>query len=514
MSEPFRLHLPVRVILAGPADVAGWHRAAGDLLRQMVAPQDVIWSDDDAADDLFAAGDGTVERPVRRNETHVADSVGADLTELAGRVLLHKAADRFALMYRLAWRMRDTPDLLRNPADADVARALQLAKSVRRDMHKMTAFVRFRAVRDSDGSESFIAWFEPEHHILAATAPFFVRRFANMRWAILTPEGSAFWDGEGLKLGPGARRADAGAEDRFEDLWRTYFASIFNPARLKIKAMTAEMPKKYWRNLPEASLIQPLIRSAGARAAAMVDEGAQPTRRRVPESARPARRDVEISLGHAVRALSAGEPPSRWTMQSEASCETLDAIAKAVGLCRRCPLHCDATQAVPGMGTETARIMFVGEQPGDREDLEGRPFVGPAGRIFDAALERAGIARADIYVTNAVKHFKFVARGKRRLHQRPNTSEIDTCRWWLDQERRLVRPRLIVAMGATALRGILGKTVAFADFRGRTTTLDDGTRLVATVHPAFILRQPDREASIREWHAYLADIRRIPALLV
>ncbi len=135
-------------------------------------------------------------------------------------------------------------------SDPDVARAVAMAKSVRRDAHKMKAFVRFRRVEREDGTEAYVAWFEPDHHVLEATAPFFVRRFATMRWSILTPSASAHWDGEQLTIGAGAGRRDAPADDQLEAFWRTYYASIFNPARLKVKAMRAEMPKKYWRNLP------------------------------------------------------------------------------------------------------------------------------------------------------------------------------------------------------------------------------------------------------------------------
>jgi probable DNA metabolism protein len=169
-------------------------------------------------------------------------------------VALHKDPDKFPLLYRFLWRLRREPYLLRDTLDADFARALALKKSVERDVHKMHAFVRFREVVGApDGRR--IAWFEPEHYILETAAPFFMRRFANFPWSILTPEQSAHWDTSVLSFGPGGRRSDAPAEDAHEDLWRTYYASIFNPARLKPAAMRQHMPKKYWRNLPESSLI-------------------------------------------------------------------------------------------------------------------------------------------------------------------------------------------------------------------------------------------------------------------
>jgi DNA polymerase len=189
--------------------------------------------------------------------------------DLASRALLHRDAQRFALCYALLWRVQREPGLLSVATDPLVARIEALAKAVRRDAHKMHAFLRFRATPDG----RHVAWFEPAHHILRAEAPFFVRRFASLRFTILTPEASAAWDGAALRFGPGATRADAPPEDATAALWNTYFAAIFNPARLKPAAMRAEMPKRFWANLPEAALIPSLIAGAEARAAAMVARG-------------------------------------------------------------------------------------------------------------------------------------------------------------------------------------------------------------------------------------------------
>ncbi len=166
----------------------------------------------------------------------------------------------------------------------------------------------------------------------------------------------------------------------------------------------------------------------------------------------------------------------------------LDELHSAEARCTRCPLYLHATQVVPGEGPLDARIMFVGEQPGNDEDLSGRPFVGPAGRILDRAIGDAGLDRVKIFVTNAVKHFKFEERGKRRLHKRPNTYEIDRCRWWLDQERALVGPDLVVALGVTAARGVLGRTVTLAKIRGEILLQADGSRVLITIHPSYLLR--------------------------
>ncbi|MEO7786672.1 MAG: UdgX family uracil-DNA binding protein, partial [Sphingomicrobium sp.] len=355
-----------------------------------------------------------------------------------------------------------------------VDRLEKLAKEVRRDVHKMHAFVRFREI-DEAGGTRFVAWFEPDYHIVRHTAGFFVRRFTTMRWSILTPEVCIHWDGETLTESPGATRADAPAGDPVEETWKTYYASIFNPARVKIKAMTKEMPKKYWKNMPETALVAGLIAGAQGREAAMIEKS-----QAMPKSA--ASENVQLSWG-ALRG---------------------EAMA-----CTRCDLHRCATQTVFGEGPLDARIIFVGEQPGDQEDLAGRPFVGPAGQLFDAALANAGIDRSTTYVTNAVKHFKFVLRGKKRIHSRPDIGEIDACRWWQEQERGLIRPAVTVALGATAARSLTGKTLTITRAREAPLTLADGSECWVTVHPSFLLRIPDEDRRHEERALFVRDLTRI-----
>ena len=369
-------------------------------------------------------------------------------------------------------------------ADPLLGRVEALAKAVRRDIHKMRAFVRFRAVEDGEGTR-FVAWFEPEHHIVRANAGFFVRRFATMRWSILTPAIAIHWDGETLREGPGATRGEAAPEeDPVEGLWRGYYAAIFNPARLKTRAMMSEMPKKYWRNLPEASLIPELVAGAQAREAAMIATTPASPRRAAPPPSPP------------------DDPAAAWA-----------ALRDGARGCTRCPLHRDATQMVFGEGPVDAPLMFVGEQPGDQEDRAGRPFVGPAGQLFDDALAQAGIDRSRAYVTNAVKHFKFQWQGKRRLHQSPDAGEIEACRWWLDKERAIVRPRLIVALGASAGRAILGRAVTIARLRGQGIAMEDGSQLWVTVHPSYLLRLPDAEKRAEEQARFVEELRLVGLML-
>jgi DNA polymerase len=190
---------------------------------------------------------------------------------------------------------------------------------------------------------------------------------------------------------------------------------------------------------------------------------------------------------------------------------TLEALAADASTCRRCPLWKPATQTVFGEGPCDAAVVFVGEQPGDQEDLAGRPFVGPAGQLFDRALAEAGIDRNRVYVTNAVKHFKYEPRGKRRIHKTPNNAEIDHCRWWVESELNLIRPRLTVALGATAARALTGRTTTISRERGRIVKFRNDRDGFVTVHPSFLLRLPDQQAQAREYARFLDDLRAVAA---
>src|SRR3984885_1856752 len=192
--------------------------------------------------------------------------------------------------------------------------------------------------------------------------------------------------------------------------------------------------------------------------------------------------------------------------------KTLAQLHSAEAQCTRCPLYQFATQVVSGAGPTGARLMLVGEQPGDSEDLSGKPFVGPAGRILDRALQEAQITRREVYITNAVKHFKHEVRGKRRLHKRPNTAEVIQCKWWLDQELQIVNPRVVIALGATAARSLLGRSVTISSARARTHELGDGKIAFVTIHPSFLLRLRDDAEREREYGAFVADLRRAKRL--
>ena len=192
---------------------------------------------------------------------------------------------------------------------------------------------------------------------------------------------------------------------------------------------------------------------------------------------------------------------------------SLAELRAAEAACTRCPLYRDATQVVAGEGPARAHVLIVGEQPGDKEDLAGRPFVGPAGQVLDRALEDADIARDDIFVTNAVKHFKHELRGKRRLHKKPNAYEIERCNWWLDIERALIKPRVTVALGATAARSLLGRVVTISSLRGEPVALPDRSQLVVTIHPSYLLRIREAAEKRREYDLFVKDLKLAAALL-
>lgn len=256
------------------------------------------------------------------------------------------------------------------------------------------------------------------------------------------------------------------SDDAVEEQWKTYFQSIFNPARLKIGAMMSEMPKKYWQNMPETILIPEMVSAAKDRQSQMEKQGV-----------------IEPNpLASKIKSNVLKQTPMAPPLHD------LSNIPQALQHCKNCELYKTASQPVPGEGPETARLMVVGEQPGDKEDIAGRPFIGPAGQLLDECLKEAGINRDGIYLTNAVKHFKFVPRGKSRIHSKPSSMEIKACNFWLQKEAQMVNPDIILALGASAAQAILGKSVKLNDMRGRAISLKSGRKLIVTYHPSYLLR--------------------------
>ncbi len=343
-----------------------WQKAARSALQRNISPNAIVWQEllgNEPALDIFE------EPEILPNEQSSPQfRVPKAFVDSARTISMNRDARRWALLYRILWRLtHGEPKLLEVAVDPDVALAADLAKAIRRDIHKMRAFVRFREV-EHEGEKWFVAWFEPGHHIVEANAKFFVDRFASMRWSILTPDQCAHWDGRQAIFTGGVAKSQAPSDDNVEALWLTYYANIFNPGRVKVHAMRAEMPKKYWNNLPEATLIPSLIEEAPRR----VDEMMKRSGEKIAQQGE----DV-------------------WRPAPAPDTTSLRALATAAKACTACPLYKNATQTVFGEGLKNARMILVGEQPGDYEDVKGKPFVGPAGQLLDRALAeaRGSIAR-------------------------------------------------------------------------------------------------------------------------
>lgn len=460
---------PHRIALKNGADLDGFRRAVRWLVAEELAPQHIVWSIEGVPSSF-----GTAE---------VKDAPPVSLPRSVARLIelgvCHGDPERYALLYQLVWRiLNGERDLLEIVSDPLMHRIDMMARAVRRDLHKMYAFVHFRRMK-GENLERFAAWFEPEHFILEASAPFFIDRFRSLDWTILTPVGSMRWDRRKLTFGPPARREDAPSEDGLEEGWLGSDERAFDSARMSPIAMRTAMPKKPWRSLPESAAIPGLIQTASQRVDVMIEQ----------EATMPAKYASE----RPVEAMWDQEPKTL---------DELNAIIAEAG-----PLVPGATQAVFGEGPKHADIVFVGEQPGDQEDRQGRPFVGPAGRLFDKAMKEADIERSKVYLTNAVKHFKFEQRGHRRIHSKPTAGEVKHYRPWLMKELELVRPKLVVALGGTALLALTGKSTPISRSRGRAQF--GPWRGYVTVHPSYLLRLPDEATKREAYEAFLNDLRRI-----
>ncbi|CAG9167251.1 UdgX family uracil-DNA binding protein [Cupriavidus respiraculi] len=459
---------------------ASWRAQALRALRAGWPPEAVTWVDADgpagaATASLPLDSGGAAlpadDPPARLPRAGVEDAgppirISRELATLLRDAAQYRSPQRWALLYRALWRWCRGERAVASAADQDGARLYAMAKSVRRARHDMIAYVRFQR-RSAPGVPEYIAWYEPEHDVLAYAAEHFAARMGGSTWWIGTPHGAALWNGHALHYSstpddaPRPRANDA--TDGVEALWLAYYRNIFNPARLNETALRQHMPVRFWKGLPEGALIPGMIAEArqGARRVAQASNIGGMTGKQ-----------VAVDAG---RALPQRPAPS------------------SLDQCRRCELWRHATQPVPGSGPQTARIMLVGEQPGDHEDLAGRVFVGPAGQILDEAFRRADVRRDAVFLTNAVKHFKWTAHGKRRLHKTPGQLEVEACAHWLEEEMARLRPAVVVALGATALRAILGRKVPMRDAMAGPIRLGDAV-VLATWHPSYALRVADATA--------------------
>ena len=469
---------------ASVASFADWRSAARGLLAQRVPPHDVDWAMPGEGD-LFGDAPAGLPPAAAGGMPAGALRISSGLLTLLEAAACFRAPDRWALLYRILWRSHHGDASAVSAADIDGARLHAMAKAVKREAHKMHAFLRFRERAPEAGDPRFIAWFEPAHDVLANAAGHFARRMGRASWLIVTPDGTAASDGESLRFGPApaGRPAEVDIDDQGEALWLAYYRSIYNPSRLNASAMEMHMPVRYWKNLPEGRLIPGLMSAASAG------------ERRTGQA-----QAVGERQGALVRVDAAQAMPPR-------------ALPSALAQCRNCDLWRNATQAVAGAGPGSAALMLVGEQPGDQEDLRGLPFTGPAGKVLDDAMREAGVERQAAYLTNAVKHFKWEPRGKRRIHKTPAQREVDACNPWLKQELATVAPRVVVALGSTALRALTGRRdISLSSVQGQALRLD-GRWVVPTWHPSYVLRLPGREEQGAAFNAMLAALRLAKSLL-
>ncbi|MEM6570638.1 MAG: UdgX family uracil-DNA binding protein [Planctomycetota bacterium] len=461
------------VVLDGTFD--GWRDWARALLRDGVAAEDVEFVDvlrsaPGGEGGLFGATPEPVAAP-----SAPPFGVPKAFARRAPTAACFRGADVWAVLYRLVARIASGErDVLDDPLDPDVVRFQRMEKDVRRDAHKMHAFVRFRRIENeaARNGERFVAWYRPSHLIVEREASFFRNRFPSMDWSILTPDASCHWDGAEVRITPGVDRDAAPDGDELEELWCAYYASIFNPARVMLSAMKAEMPAKFWDTMPETAQIPDLLAAVPAR----LEEMARSSRR-LAESAAPF-----VPAGASLQELRSALPD-----------------------CEGCELHRLGGRPLLGEGPADASVAIVGEQPGDMEERAGRPFVGPAGEVLDEALAAAGLPRERVYLTNAVKHFRHEVRvepegrGKRRIHKRPSVQHASRCQPWLDAEMERVQPSALVLLGVSAGRSVFGPThrsPAPGDApQPRSSRYARATW--STFHPAAILRARDAAAAER-----------------
>jgi probable DNA metabolism protein len=457
-------------------DFPDWRMKARRLLMQHVPPGDILWlSEHHQQNNLLSALDVVTE-----NSPSKEFSIPKEFLTLAQAVSCHINPAKWDWLYQALWRLTHGEKyLMEISTDSLMHKLFLLQKAVRRDAHKMKAFVRFRCLKEAD-DEFYIAWYRPDHNIARYVANFFKRRFSVMKWTIMTPDETVCWDGEKLEFSPGIPNNIHDIEDNIEKLWLTYYSSIFNPARIKIKAMKNEMPIRFWHGLPEAAMIPKILAEAPARVAKMLKE----------------QEGSKISAADFMPAK-----------------KTLNTLREAASICKGCDLYRCARQTVFGEGPMSAKLIIVGEQPGLEEDKEGKPFVGPAGKMLREGLKEAKISAKEVYITNTVKHFKFeVARG-RQLHRSPDPYEVAACKPWLNAEIEVIQPQLILCLGVTAAKALIKPGFTMKRDHGVWEQTSGEHQISATYHPSAILRAPTQDMKKELISLFHKDLRRTATLL-
>lgn len=496
---------------AFPQTFQQWKDLSRDFLQRRVRPEAIQWKIDLNQLDLFGleesldfspvAVEGQVESSLPRKGSNTSLSEQAQekgdaetkssiahrlppLTEVrvsreflksAETIGLIRSGHAWDILYRVLFRMQfGERNLLRNSADPDVREFYLLEKSVRRDIHKMHAFVRFKEVIEGD-THKYVAWYAPDFDIIEAVAPFFRNRFGDRPFSIYSPFKSLHWDLNKLSFSKGIDRHEFQHQDHFDQVWKSYYQSIYNPARLNLSAMLKEMPKKFWSEMPEAHIIQELVRKSPHLLQEM--QGRQYKLAEVPPT------------------------------------HDLDELKLALQNCTSCDLYEKSTQAVFGAGDRQAQIMVIGEQPGDEEDKQGTPFVGPSGQLLKKVLNEIEVNLDSLYFTNVVKHFAWSeGESGRRLHKTASARQQSICRPWLEAEIQAVKPRLIIGLGRTASLFLLGKKVNMEEMRGQVFEgLPWAEKVLITWHPSALLRAPSQDEKAKMLKSFKQDLKRVLA---
>ncbi|WP_206997000.1 TIGR03915 family putative DNA repair protein [Trinickia mobilis] len=496
---------------------AAWRHIARALLQEAVAPHEVEWIEAGESAALLTA-DGApafaeieaeagasaaanaglgananveIEAEASTNAEPASAPVAPSAPTIS-RTLLAKletaacfrAPDRWAFLYRVLWRWTQGQRSVVSAHDTDGARLAKRIEEVDKELKQMQALLRFRRRDPSLGPPEFVGWFDPRHDVLERAAAHFAKRMGRSSWVIATPYGAAFWDGALLRvdrttepeeaLTSLSSTGEAATGDAAEALWLAYYESTFNPSYPYEAALPSDLPVRYWKPPADGKPAPPFAVKplAGAPQTAQAESAVS-----VPPPAPKSAGDAPAS-----------RPPP-----------------VSLAACKLCGLWRSKAKPIAGTGPVPAAIMLVGEQPGEQDALSGEPFRGAAGELLDDVLRRAGLERASLYVTNAVKHSKWetletprqTAQGQSTLHvhKTPAPNEVEACGYWLDEELKRVQPRAVVALGATALRALTRQPLSLSEYLGQTIA-HDGWLIVPTYHPAYALRT--RDAKLRE----------------
>lgn len=435
-------------------DFQQWRLVCRFLLAGDHAPSEVMWCDQAEPEGLLTY------RTVADLPANVSfrQSIPRPVLDWLRMIAHHRSPQRWEKMYRAIWRyFHGESNVLQLATDDLVADLNRLHRQVKRDCHKTKAFVRFKKV--SDEGQHYVAWHRSDHDVLPLVADFFSRRFTDMSWTIMTPWRSVSWDTKELTFGQGVSSDQAPQDEELERLWGEYYRRTFNPARIKVATMKREMPVRFWDTLPETQWIQQMLAEAPSRVDKMIQDG------------QAANRSAEQYLPEQL---------------------TLEQLKKRLPDCQGCDLCDNGTRPVSGSGPHRVKVMLVGEQPGDQEELAGEPFVGPAGQLLREVLEEIGQSADDVFLTNSVKHFRHVNRGGKCLHQKPTARQVIACQPWLAAEIAILKPKLVVGLGSTAMNSLLGHSRKLADLRGQWVSSWASPQTLITWHPAAILRSADR----------------------